>query len=69
MSNDRIKGNLDTLLLTVVQSGQAHGYEIIAELKTRSQGEFDLPEGTSKDSVCSQVPGIPMVAVAVASID
>jgi PadR family transcriptional regulator PadR len=46
MSNDRIKGNLDTLLLTVVQSGQAHGYEIIAELKTRSQGEFDLPEGT-----------------------
>ncbi|WP_308466813.1 PadR family transcriptional regulator [Rathayibacter soli] len=46
MSNDRIKGNLDTLLLTVLQSGDAHGYEVIAELRRRSNGEFDMPEGT-----------------------
>ncbi|TAM70561.1 MAG: PadR family transcriptional regulator [Microbacteriaceae bacterium] len=46
MGNDRIKGNLDTLLLTVLQSGAAHGYELIAELRRRSNGEFDMPEGT-----------------------
>jgi PadR family transcriptional regulator PadR len=46
MSGDRIKGHLDALLLSVLQSGAAHGYEVIAELKRRSRGEFDMPEGT-----------------------
>ncbi|MDX6278137.1 MAG: PadR family transcriptional regulator, regulatory protein PadR [Nocardioidaceae bacterium] len=46
MGTDRIKGNLDTLLLSVLQGGEAHGYEVITELKRRSQGEFDMPEGT-----------------------
>jgi PadR family transcriptional regulator PadR len=46
MGTDRIKGNLDTLLLSVLQAGEAHGYEVITELKRRSQGEFDMPEGT-----------------------
>ena len=46
MKADRMKGNLDALLLAVLQSGPAHGYEVIAELKRRSNGEFDMPEGT-----------------------
>ena len=46
MRNDRVKGNLDALLLAVLQARAAHGYEVIAELKRRSDGEFDLPEGT-----------------------
>lgn len=46
MGTERIKGNLDTLLLTVLQSGEAHGYEVITELKRRSEGQFDMPEGT-----------------------
>jgi PadR family transcriptional regulator PadR len=46
MKTDRMKGNLDALLLAVLQSGPAHGYEVIAELKRRSSGEFDMPEGT-----------------------
>ena len=46
MKSDRMKGNLDALLLAVLQSGAAHGYEVIAELTRRSNGEFDMPEGT-----------------------
>lgn len=46
MKADRMKGNLDALLLAVLQAGAAHGYEVIAELRRRSNGEFDMPEGT-----------------------
>lgn len=46
MGHDRIKGNLDMLLLSVLSAGPAHGYNVIAGLKERSEGEFDLAEGT-----------------------
>ncbi|CAN5148417.1 helix-turn-helix transcriptional regulator [soil metagenome] len=46
MTNDRIKGNLDLLLLAALAAGPAHGYELAADIKTRSQGEFVLAEGT-----------------------
>lgn len=46
MGTDRIKGHLDALLLAILGAGQAHGYEVIAELKRRSEGEFDMAEGT-----------------------
>jgi PadR family transcriptional regulator PadR len=41
-----LKGHLDLLLLAAVQSGPAHGYAIADALRTRSDGAFDLPEGT-----------------------
>jgi transcriptional regulator len=41
-----VRGQLDLLILSVLQHGEAHGYEVIAELRRRSEGEFDLPEGT-----------------------
>jgi transcriptional regulator len=43
---ERLKGNLDLLLLSVLSAGPAHGYAIIASLRQRSDGTFDLPEGT-----------------------
>lgn len=46
MSRDRIKGHLELLLLSVLRAGPAHGYEIIAAMKRRSDGELDVPEGT-----------------------
>lgn len=46
MGRERVKGHLDLLILSVLQRGAAHGYEVIAELRRRSEGEFDLPEGT-----------------------
>lgn len=46
MNRERIKGHLDLLLLSVLTAGPAHGYAIIASLRERSGGTFDLPEGT-----------------------
>jgi PadR family transcriptional regulator, regulatory protein PadR len=46
MSRERLKGNLDLLLLSVLAAGPAHGYEVITALRRRSEGTFDLPEGT-----------------------
>jgi DNA-binding PadR family transcriptional regulator len=43
---EQLKGHLDLLLLAVLQRGPAHGYEIITALRERSDGTFDLPEGT-----------------------
>jgi DNA-binding PadR family transcriptional regulator len=42
----RLHGHLDVLLLAIVSAGPAHGYAIIDELRRRSGGAFDLPEGT-----------------------
>ena len=46
MNRERIKGHLDLLLLSVLAAGPAHGYAIISSLRERSEGTFDLPEGT-----------------------
>jgi len=46
MRAETLKGHLDLLLLAIVTAEPAHGYRIIEELKRRSGGAFDLPEGT-----------------------
>lgn len=46
MNRERLKGHLDLLLLSVLAAGPAHGYAIISALRERSEGSFDLPEGT-----------------------
>jgi PadR family transcriptional regulator, regulatory protein PadR len=46
MDRERLKGNLDLLLLSVLSAGPAHGYAVITALRDRSEGTFDLPEGT-----------------------
>jgi PadR family transcriptional regulator, regulatory protein PadR len=46
MERERLRGNLDLLLLSVLARGSAHGYAIISALRVRSEGTFDLPEGT-----------------------
>lgn len=46
MGRERVKGHLDLLVLAVLRDRESHGYEVIAELRRRSDGEFDLPEGT-----------------------
>ncbi len=46
MNRERLKGHLDLLLLSVLSAGPAHGYAVIAALRQRSEGAFDLPEGT-----------------------
>jgi transcriptional regulator len=44
--NEELKGHLDSLILAVLAAEPAHGYAILQELKARSGGAFDLPEGT-----------------------
>jgi DNA-binding PadR family transcriptional regulator len=44
--NTALKGYLDPLILAVLAEGALHGYAVIEELKLRSGGELDLPEGT-----------------------
>lgn len=34
------------LLLAIVQDGPLHGYAVIEELRRRTEGAIDLPEGT-----------------------
>jgi PadR family transcriptional regulator PadR len=46
MASVHVKGSLDLLLMGVLRRGPAHGYAIMAALRERSNGEFDLPEGT-----------------------
>jgi PadR family transcriptional regulator, regulatory protein PadR len=46
MNRERLKGHLDLLLLSALAAGPAHGYAIITTLRSRSDGTFDLPEGT-----------------------
>ena len=41
-----VHGHLDTMLLAILGSGPMHGYAVVQELKGRSGGTFDLPEGS-----------------------
>ena len=46
MNAEALKGHLDLLVLAVVSAGPLHGYGVIDRLKLRSEGSFDLAEGT-----------------------
>ena len=46
MRAEVLKGHLDTLLLAAVAESPAHGYLIVERLRRRSQGAFELSEGT-----------------------
>ncbi len=43
---DALKGHLDLVLLAALAEGPAHGYALIDEIRDRSDGAFDLAEGT-----------------------
>src|SRR5215831_3920064 len=46
MEGEMLKGHLDMIVLAALSAGSAHGYAIIEEIRRRSRGAFDLPEGT-----------------------
>ena len=46
MNAETLKGHLDLLLLAAVQARPMHGYGIAETLRARSDGAFNLPEGT-----------------------
>lgn len=46
MKPDAVRGHLDGLILSVLESGPLHGYAIIEALQVRSGGVLELPTGT-----------------------
>lgn len=46
MRAEALKGHLDLLLLAVMEDGSRHGYAVIDELRQRTGGALELPEGT-----------------------
>ncbi len=46
MRRERARGHLDLVLLAVLQGPPIHGYRAITQLRERSNGVFDLAEGT-----------------------
>ena len=46
MRAEALKGHLDGLILATLAGGPAHGYAIAQTLRGRSDGTFDLAEGT-----------------------
>jgi len=46
MEGEILKGHLDMIILAALAGGPSHGYGVIQEIRRRSRGAFDLPEGT-----------------------
>jgi transcriptional regulator len=46
MKAEALKGHLDALVLATLEVGPLHGYAVIERLRGRSEGAFDLAEGT-----------------------
>ncbi|GAA2092511.1 helix-turn-helix transcriptional regulator [Streptomyces albiaxialis] len=46
MKAETLRGNLEGMLLSVLEPGDLHGYAVIEELKRRSRDTINLPTGT-----------------------
>jgi PadR family transcriptional regulator PadR len=46
MNSDLKRGHLDLMILSVLRGGPLHGYAVISALRERSNGVFDLAEGS-----------------------
>lgn len=46
MGSERLRGHVDLLLLSVLRCEHAHGYRLTEAVRERSEGAFNLPEGT-----------------------
>ena len=46
MRGDVLRNHLELLVLTALRDGPGHGYSIIRAIRDRSDGEFELLEGS-----------------------
>jgi DNA-binding PadR family transcriptional regulator len=46
LKKQTLDGNVETLLLAILESGPSYGYAIIEELKKKAEGLLELGEGT-----------------------
>ena len=42
--SDLIRGNIDAIILHVLSQGDSYGYEILKEIATASQGDYEMKE-------------------------
>ena len=42
--SDLIRGNIDAIILCTLTNGDSYGYEILKEIATASQGEYEMKE-------------------------
>jgi hypothetical protein len=53
-----VRGHLDLVLLGVLASAPGHGYAVINELKERTDGVLELPEGSVPRPASAGGPGV-----------
>lgn len=46
ISSDIIRGNIDTILLKLLQETDMYGYQIVSEIKKRTNNLFNIKEAT-----------------------
>ena len=46
INSDLIRGNVTTIILTSLWSADKYGYEILKEIETRSDGQYNLKQAT-----------------------
>lgn len=46
MNPDLLRGNLELIVLTILEDGAMYGFEIIREAQARTDGYFDFKEGS-----------------------
>ena len=42
--SDLIRGNIDAIILCTLKDGDSYGYEILKDIATASQGEYEMKE-------------------------
>ena len=46
ITGNTLRGHLETLVLAILEKGEAHGFEILRRLKDESSGALNLKEGS-----------------------
>jgi transcriptional regulator len=46
LRSEVLRGHVELLILATLRSGPLHGYGIVEQLRTQSEGAFELAEGT-----------------------
>ena len=49
--SDRIRGNVDAIILCTLKEGDSYGYEILKDIATASHGEYEMKEPTLDTSL------------------
>ncbi len=44
VSSDLIRGHINTIILRALYEGDKYGYEIIADIESKSHGQYSLPQ-------------------------